>query len=73
MPHQALVRTSETGFGELQVKVSERRDIPGAWAVEAINIDGDGEVYMAVFSGPDARGRAEEYASMKYGDSRASQ
>lgn len=52
---------------DLQVEVVERRDTPGAWAVEAININGDGECYLAVFSGPDAPARAAEYASMKYG------
>jgi hypothetical protein len=35
------------------------------WRVEAINYDGDGEVYLAIFSGPSARERAEEYAAFK--------
>lgn len=35
------------------------------WHVEAINYDGDGEVYVAIFSGPDAKARAEEYAQFK--------
>lgn len=35
------------------------------WAVEAINRDGDGEIYQARFLGPFARQRAEEYAKWK--------
>lgn len=35
------------------------------WRVEAINEDGDGEVYVAIFSGPEAKERAEEYAEFK--------
>jgi hypothetical protein len=39
--------------------------IPGAWRVEAINFNGDGEVYVAIFAGPDSRERASEYAEWK--------
>ena len=35
------------------------------WRVEAINYAGDGEVYVTIFSGPDAKERAEEYAEWK--------
>jgi hypothetical protein len=35
------------------------------WRVEAINHDGDGEVYVAIFSGLDAQTRAEAYAAWK--------
>ena len=52
---------------ELEVSVEERKDAPGAWTVEAINMAGDGEIYQAIFVGPDARGRAQEYARTKYG------
>ena len=34
------------------------------WRVEAIDHEGDGEVYVALFSGPRAQERAEEYANM---------
>lgn len=37
----------------------ESRDYPGHWHVEAIH--DDGSVYVAVFSGPDAKERAAEY------------
>ena len=57
----------------LEVEVVERRDTPGAWGVEAINAIGDGEIYMAIFSGPQAKERAIEYADMKYGEYRLAQ
>lgn len=38
---------------------------PGAWRVEGINYKRDGEVYVAVFTGPEADVRALEYASFK--------
>ena len=38
---------------------------PGDWRVEAINDVGEGEVYVAIFSGPDAEQRAREYADWK--------
>ena len=51
---------------ELEVEVVERLDTPGTWSVEAINAFGDGEIYLAIFSGPDSEVRAREYATMKY-------
>jgi hypothetical protein len=35
------------------------------YRVEAIDHDVDGAVYVAIFSGPEARQRAEEYATFK--------
>jgi hypothetical protein len=49
----------------MEWEVIEDQDVPGQWRVEAINYDGDGEVYVAIFSGPKARDRAEEYADWK--------
>lgn len=37
------------------------------WRVEAINQHGDGEVFVSIFSGPDAEERAHEYADWKNG------
>lgn len=65
----ALARLDQTNRGDsnhMQVEVVERRDTPGAWSVEAIDHGSEGEVYLAVFSGPDAQGRAHEYARTKY-------
>jgi len=39
-------------------EISERKNAPGEWGVERIG--GDGEVYMAIFSGPEARERDDE-------------
>ncbi len=35
---------------------------PGDWRVEAINFENEGNVYIAVFSGPGAQARAQDYA-----------
>ena len=37
----------------------------GAWRVEAIDFEGEGACYIAVFTGPFSRERAEEYAEWK--------
>ena len=50
----------------LEAEVVERRDAPNAWGVEAIDAEGDGAVLMALFSGPDAKERALEYARAKF-------
>jgi hypothetical protein len=47
------------------VEVFEREGSPGVWSVEAIGPDG--EIYQAMFIGPEARERAVEYAAFKYG------
>ncbi len=67
MAPQAAVRSGDDHPANLDVAVVERRDTPGAWAVEAIDYDSEGDVYLAVFSGPQAQQRAREYAGMKYG------
>lgn len=46
-------------------EVAEDRQHPGDYRVEAINSEGDGEVFTAIFIGPDAQGRAQEYADWK--------
>jgi hypothetical protein len=38
---------------------------PTEWFVEAVNYNGDGEIYHALFSGPLAEERAHEYAEWK--------
>ena len=68
-PEPAPLRISEDEFlvrSSLTAEVAERKDTPGAWGVEAIDIAGDGEIYMAVFSGPRAEDLAMEYALAKY-------
>jgi len=49
----------------MQYEVAESRGYPNQWHVEAVGEDG--EVYVAIFSGPEARTRAEEYAIFKNG------
>ncbi len=38
---------------------------PHEWRVEAIDYESEGEVYVAIFTGPKARERADEYARFK--------
>ena len=35
---------------------------PGDWRVEAIDFENEGNIYVAVFSGPNAQVRANDYA-----------
>jgi hypothetical protein len=51
---------------DLQVSVVERNGQPGVWSVEAIDMADDGDVYQAIFHGPEAEKRAREYARFKY-------
>jgi hypothetical protein len=51
----------------LEVYVGERRDEPGMWTVEAVDAGSEGEVFQALFTGPEAEKRAYEYARFKYG------
>ena len=37
--------------------------MPSDWQAELVNYDGDGEVYVTIFSGPNAEVRAKEYCS----------
>lgn len=48
----------------MDIEIFERRDSAGVWTVEAIG--SDGEVYQALFAGPQAEQRAREYANFKY-------
>lgn len=47
------------------VEVEERHNMAGVWTVEAIGAEG--EIYQALFAGPDAESRAYEYARLRYG------
>ena len=54
-----------TAVRTLVHEVIEDKLHPGDYRVEAIDTDGDGEVYTAIFVGPDAQKRANEYAGWK--------
>jgi hypothetical protein len=47
----------------MEYEVIEDRKFPGDWRAEAI--DNDGRCYITIFSGPNAKQRAEEYARWK--------
>jgi len=44
---------------------AEDKRNPGDWRVEAVDFEDEGKVYVAIFSGPNAQERAEEYAEWK--------
>jgi hypothetical protein len=46
-----------------EVKPSEDRT--GDYIAVAVNEDSNGEIFSALFSGPDSKRRAEEYAAWK--------
>jgi hypothetical protein len=50
---------------DLRFEIIEDKLRPGDYRVEAIDTEGDGEVYTAIFIGPDAKQRAAEYAGWK--------
>jgi hypothetical protein len=49
----------------MKYEAFQDKDIPGDWRVEFIDFENEGTVYVAIFSGPNARERAEEYAIWK--------
>jgi hypothetical protein len=52
----------EEGMEWTVFKDSRKR---GDWRVEAPDFDEEGQLYITIFSGPEARERAEEYAEWK--------
>jgi len=62
-----VAKTLDKNHAGLEVAVVERNGQPGVWTVEAIDMAGDGNIYQAIFAGPEARERALEYARFKYG------
>jgi hypothetical protein len=51
----------------MKYEVAQDTAFPCEWRVEAIDLDGDGDCFVALFSGPEAEARAKEYASWKEG------
>lgn len=45
----------------MQAEALSSKVVPGEWQAEVVNYDGDGEVYVTIFSGPDAEVRAKDY------------
>ena len=57
----------KTAVTALEYEVVRSRDAieDDKYVVEAIDYEHDGQIYVAIFSGPNARERAEEYAKFK--------
>lgn len=51
----------------MDVTTYKRLEAPEEWAVEAIDMAGDGSIELALFSGPRAEARARSYADRAYG------
>jgi hypothetical protein len=49
----------------MKYEIKESEDRSGEYLAVAINEDSGGEVLSALFSGPEAKKRAEEYAAWK--------
>lgn len=49
----------------LHYEVVRSNPTPDEYRVEAIDYEDEGKAYVAIFSGPSARERAEEYAALK--------
>jgi hypothetical protein len=45
--------------------IFKSEDGSGNWVVQAMNFDGDGEIYTVTFSDSDAKARAREYYNWK--------
>lgn len=59
-------------IGEIPMKYETVQDRLSRddWRVEAVDCEDEGKVYVAIFTGPQAKERAEEYASWKSNASR---
>jgi hypothetical protein len=51
----------------IEVGVVPLKHDPSRWLVEAIDFGSEGEIYRAIFSGPNAKERAFDYARLTYG------
>lgn len=49
----------------MNYEVIADHDVPDQYRVEAIDYEAEGQVYVTIFSGPDAEARATEYANFK--------
>ena len=48
----------------MRYEVQQDKDFANDWRVEAIDSE-SGDIYVAVFAGPDAESRAREYAAWR--------
>jgi hypothetical protein len=49
----------------MKFQVAQDQKYPDRWVAQAINFDGEGEVYTVVFVGYGAEAQAHEYADWK--------
>jgi hypothetical protein len=53
---------------DFRAKVFEDREIPGQWRVERAEPPNGEDITVRIFTGPDARQQALDYAGQTYGD-----
>ena len=46
----------------MQSEAMKSQIVQGQWQAEVVNYEGDGEVYVTIFSGPDAEERAKNFS-----------
>lgn len=51
----------------MQSEAIENQIVQGEWQAEVVNHEGDGEVYVTIFSGPGAEERAKEFCLHRNG------
>ena len=51
----------------MQSEAIENQIVRGEWQAEVVNHEGDGEVYVTIFSGPDAEERAKQFCLYRNG------
>jgi len=56
-----MIITSKNGLMTMQTTIFADKEFPNDWHVEIIEQD-SGDIFVAVFSGPEAEERAREYA-----------
>ena len=59
-----ICAAQKEGVMNYQVEVVASRGVPDEFRVEAIDYENEGQVYVAIFSGPKAEERAIEYAAL---------
>ena len=65
LPENRGLSGNRTRRGTVTYEIARSRGVQDEWRVEAINHEGEGEIYVTLFSGPNAQQRAEEYAAWK--------
>ena len=64
-PHRVPESNPNGGVTLMEWDIFKSEDGSGNWVVQAMDFDGDGEIYTVIFSDFDAKARAREYYNWK--------